>query len=270
MKAPYPFGYIGDGITRCVVLALPVWKVQRLLPPNLELGDQDVSVPGTHPVILQFHDFSQCRFSIPSLLPPLNFHEQTFGVPFTHISSRSGLATARVPYYFMPRLYLDDLWVWSVGRNLWGFDKQMAAIEVTSDRYLVRSFSGGKLASLSWSYGDESARPTFTEDTTFKLVRRMLSQALVSLAPAAIGPIFTLTDFDRNWDGASARRIRGVLEVDPCYAPGFDGWGFVTDDKPADPQCSMIACYEISTPWWLSFSYLPRLDPSHPALRCMV
>lgn len=257
MKSPYPCGYIGDGVTRCVLLTVPAWMVQRLLPPNLELGTQDVSAPGTHPVVLQFHDFSRCRFSLPNLLQPLNFHEQTLGIPFTRISSRADAASRREPFYFMPKLYLDHPWVWAVGRNLWGFDKEMATVEVTRNRYAVTSFAGRQLASLTWSCPEEGSRARFAKGDEFEPLRNILSQTLISLSPAAMGPIFTVTDFDRNWDRAIIRPISAALVVDPCYVKGFDGGRFGTDVDPADPDYSMIGCYEVSAQWWLSFPYLP-------------
>ena len=258
MKAPYPCGYIGDGLTRCAALALPAGKVQRLLPPHLELSEHDASAKGTHPVILQFHDFSNCRFSLPSLLQPLNFHEQTFGIPFTRISSRYGISAGSGPYYFMPKLYLDHPWVWTVGQNLWGFFKEMAAIEVSRDSYTITSFAGRRLASLRWSYCEDRAGSAFGEDPRFKAIRELLSQTLISRSPAPIGPLLNLTDFDRDWNRAAVRPLHAVLEVDPCYVPGFDGGRYVVNGAPADPEYSVIGCYEISTQWWLSFPYLPQ------------
>ena len=255
MKAPYPFGYIGEGVTRCVVLALPAWKVQRMLPPNLELGEQDVLAKGAHPVVLQFHDFSHCRFSVPSLLQPLNFHEQTLGVPFTRISSRYGGSAGLGPFYFMPKLYLDDLWVWTVGRNLWGFDKEMAGVNVTKDRYTVTNSAGRRLVSVGWS--GEGASAPLLGLSGFESIRRMLSQTLISLSPAGVGPFFALTDFNRDWSHAAVRRLKAVMDVDPCYVRGFEGGRFATDAEGADREHSIVGSYEVSAQWWLSFPYLP-------------
>src|ERR1700686_3525245 len=91
LTAPYPFGFIGDGITRGVTLVLPSSEVRALLPAGLELGDQDVPPEGTHPVILLFHGFSNCQFSIPTLVQSMNFHEQTAGVPFTYVRAGVGV-----------------------------------------------------------------------------------------------------------------------------------------------------------------------------------
>lgn len=257
MKSPYPSGYIGDGVTRCVVLACSAWKAEKLLPPYLELSQQDVSPKGTHPLVLQFHDFSRCRFSLPNLLQPLKFHEQTLGIPFTRIRSRYGIGAESGPYYFMPKLYLDHPWVWTVGRNLWGFDKEMATLEVTRDRYVVTSFTGRQLATLGWYDGEDRAGSEVENGTEFEPIRRMLSQTLISLSPASMGPLLTLTDFDRDWGRGAVRPLRAVLEIDPCYVRGFDGGQFRTNGARARED-SVICSYEISAQWWLSFPYLPR------------
>ena len=89
---PNPFAAInlhGDGTMRGVTLALPTDRVRDLLPAGMELGAQDVSPKGTHPVILFFHDMFRAQMSIPTLLPNMTYHEHSVGVPFTYISRGS-------------------------------------------------------------------------------------------------------------------------------------------------------------------------------------
>jgi hypothetical protein len=257
VKAPYPIGFIGDGLTRCAALALPAPIVRSFLPASLELGDQDVTPIGTHPVILLFHGFNYCQFSFPTLLPPMSFHEQTFGIPFTRIQAGTAVAGASGPFYFMPKMYLDDLWVLMVGRNFWGFDKQMAVVTVTENCYTVTSHWGRRLASLSWGVGGDEPRAAREGYPEFEPIRQMLSQPLISLSPAALGPLLTLTDFDRSWDLGTVRPIHSDLELDPFYLPGFQGGRFATSRDSAEAQPGLLGAYELSAQWWLSFPYLP-------------
>jgi hypothetical protein len=247
LSAPYPFGFIGDGLTRCVTLALPSAQVGALLPPGLELGEQSVTPAGTHPLLFLFHDFDHCQYSFPTLLRHMTFHEQTAGIPFTCLSSHRDSGQTG-PYYFMPKLYLDDLWVQFNGRLLWGFNKEMASVDVTESRYIVTSVGGRRLASLNWSAFDDVESKPVAECPEFGPVREMLSQTLVTAFPATAGPFFALTDFERRWNFGTLRPLHTTLEVDEAYMPGFPGG-----------RWSAPASFELTAPWWLSLPYRPLL-----------
>jgi hypothetical protein len=253
-SAPYPFGFIGDGLTRCAALALPCSQVRALLPPGLELGEQNLTPRGTHPVIFLFHRFFHCQYSFPTPLRPMSFHEQTAGIPFTYTRAGNGAPGGLGPYYFMPKLYLDDWWVWMNGRFLWGFDKEMAAVTETENRYTVMSPAGRPLVSLEWN-GEAEFRSAAFGYGNFEPVRQMLSQPLVTSFPAAAGPFAALTDFDRRWPLGTVRPVSAVLQVEPGYMPGFDGGQYNATGPGSDSR--VIGSYELSAPWWLSLPYAP-------------
>jgi hypothetical protein len=259
VKAPYPVGFIGDGVTRSVVLALPAATVRGLLPASLQLAEQDLTPPGTHPVVFLFHDFTQCQFSFPTFLQPMRFHEQTFGIPFTRVRAGLCFQSGSGPYYFMPRLYLDDLWVLMVGRNLWGFDKQLASVRLTADRFAVASLPGRPLVSLDWS-GSQPPLAPVDLSPEFDPVRRILDQPLLTLSPAAVGPFLTLTDFDRRWNLAALRPLRARLDVDDSYLRGLPAMSCVTEARSGDSGLSLPAAFEFSAQWWLSFLYPVPFD----------
>jgi len=144
VTAPYPFGFIGNSLTRVVILALPSSRVSTLLHSRLELAEQDVTPPGTHPVLFLFHKFSECQFSFPTPLRSMSFHEHTVCVPFTSVRAGFGTFGVEGPYCFMPRLYLDDLWVQWNGILVWGFSKEIAHMEVNESRYAVRSSTASR------------------------------------------------------------------------------------------------------------------------------
>jgi hypothetical protein len=254
LTAPYLFGFMGNGITRCVAVALPCSTVRGLLPSGLELGNQELTPRGTHPVIFQFHRFSECQFSFPTLLHPMRFHEQTVGIPFTHVRGGNSRSENTGPYYFMPKLYLDDSWVLLNGTFWWGFNKQLAPIDVSEDRYTVRHWTGQSLATLSWSADEGADVRAVTECREFEPFREILNQTLVTLLPAAVGPLLTLTDFDRRWNLTSVRPLQSSLEIGASYMPGFEGGHFL-HDQAGDACSSVLGSFELSGPWWLSLPY---------------
>lgn len=262
VKAPYPFGFIGDAITRCIAMALPYSNVVSMLPPGLEPCPQQVTPIGTHPLILQSHTFAHCQFSFPTMLPPMSFHEQTLGIPFVRVT-----ADGAGPFYLMPKLYLDDAWNQFIGRSFWGFNKELARVRVNGDSYTVTSLAGQRLASLRWSAYDEEARPAIGGYEEFEPVRRMMSQTLLSFSPAALGPILTLTDFDRSWNLATVRKLRAKLDIDANYFSGFSGAHCHTIDESGHASGWATGGFEVSAQWWLSYPYLPPGTMTGPVLR---
>ena len=244
MSSPYPFGFIGNAITRSVTLELPSPQVRRLLPSGLELGDQDLTPPGTHPMIFHFHQFSECQFSFP-VPRSMRFCEQTAGIPFTMVRGAYAAPGGRGPYYFMPKLYLDDLWVLLNGVFWWGFNKEIANVEVSENRYAVTSFARRKLVSLEWRAEPGCGRRPVGEYPEFEPIRHMLSQTLITRSPGGVGPCFSLTDFERRWPLTQVQPLRSVLDVYPSCLPGFDAGRFGES----------LQSYEIVGPWWLSAPY---------------
>jgi hypothetical protein len=257
LPAPYTYGFIGDSITRLVVLALPSASVRTWLPAGLELGEQNFTPTGTHPAIILSHRFIHCQFSFPTPFRSLNYHEQTVGVPFTYLRTGDGMADSLGPYYFMPKLYLDDFFVLA-GSIPWGFNKELASVNVTADHYTVTSTSGRRLASLAWS--GESSHRVVRGYTEFEPVRLMLSQLLITAFPAPIRPFFALTDFYRRWSLAKVRPLHTVLELEPSYMPGFNGVRHTAFGPSKSTDLSALGSFELLAPWWLSLPY-PALLP---------
>jgi hypothetical protein len=251
MTLPNPFTAInlhGDGTMRGVTLAVDRNFVRDFLPAGLELGKQDITPEDKHPVILLFNDMSRVELSIPTLLPPMTYHEHSVGVPFTYISSGSLTAGPPGPYYFVPKLYHDNSWERLSGLMLRIFPKEMASINVTARQYTVASETGQRLTSLAWRTKGNGAYRPIAEYLNFEPVRRMLSQPLVSP-----GPIFILDDFDKAWDVAMVRPLRTALEVDVAYVEGFECGSASSDGIDS----SVLGSYELRVPWRLGVPYPP-------------
>ncbi len=263
MTSPNPFTAInvhGGGITRGVTLALTSDWARDLLPAGLELGKQDVTDDGYHPVILFFHDVFQAQTSIPSLVPGMNYHEHSIGIPFAYLSRNSITPGYPGPYHFMPKLYLDNPLAAAAGVLLWGFAKEMASILVTAERFTINGFDGRRLTALSWNTGGGGVHRPVGDWPYFKPVRRMLEQPLISMVPAAMGPFFIRSDFDRNWQVATVRPLQTALDVDVEYAPGYPGGRYPVSGWSPGIDSSVLGSYELRAPWRLSVPYHPLLS----------
>jgi acetoacetate decarboxylase len=258
-----PFAAInlnGDGTMRGVTLALAADCVRNFLPAGLELGPQDVTPSGTHPVILFFHDMFRAQMSIPTLLPNMTYHEHSVGVPFSYLSSSSITPGIPGPYYFMPKLFLDNFLATIGGLLFWGFPKEMASVTVMAERYTVTSLTGQRLTSLAWAQGEDSDYRPIAEYGNFEPVRQMLSQPIISMMPASIGPFFILSDFDKAWDVATIRPLRTALEMEVEYVPGFTARRYPQSGWSPGIDSSVLGSYELRAPWRLSLPYPPLLS----------
>jgi Acetoacetate decarboxylase (ADC) len=263
MTPPNPFAAInlnGDGTMRGVTLALPNDRVRDFLPAGIDLGKQNVTPAGTHPVILFFHDMFRAQISIPTLLPNMTYHEHSMGVPFSYITNSAIAPGIPGPYYFMPKLYLDNFWATLGGLVFWGFAKEMASVSVTAERYTVTSMTGQRLTSLAWKADEGVGHRPIAEYPHFEPVRQMLSQPIISMVPLAMGPFFILSDFDKAWDVATVRPLHTALEVDVEYVPGYAGGRYPMSDWSPGIDSSVLGSYELRAPWRLSLPYPPLLS----------
>ena len=257
MSCPFPGVQLnGDSTMRGVMLALPIREVHNFLPAGLELGPQTVTPPGTHPVMLFFNDIFRGRLSIPAPIPSMTYHEHHVGVPFTQLTAGVLSPGYPGPYYFMPRLYLDNLQAIVGGITFWGFAKQMAYFTVTANRYTVRNLAGEQVISLDWSTEGEGGFRPASDEQPFQMVRQILDQALVSQVPAAMGPLFVLSDFQKDWTLALVQPLRIAIDVEIAYVPGqqcglYPAGGSVP---------TALSSYEIRVPWRLSLPYPPALS----------
>ena len=262
MTPANPFAAInlhGDGTMRGVTLELPTAIVRDLLPAGLELGRQQVTAPGTHPVILFFHDMFRAQMSLPTLLPNMTYHEHSVGVPFSYLSSGSITPGVPGPYYFMPKLYLDNFWATVGGLLFWGFAKEMASVTVTEKNYAVNSLAGQSLTSLTWKPPKQKEFSPIAEYANFEPVRQMLTQPIISMLPAAMGPFFILSDFDKDWSVATVRPIETCVEVDVAYVPGYAAGRYPASGWSPGIDSSVAGSYELRAPWRLSLPYPPLL-----------
>jgi hypothetical protein len=255
-----PFNLVnanGEADTRGVTLALPIDRVRNLLPVGLDLLPQHVTPKGTHPLIVLFQDMFRANFSVPTLFPGQTYREYCMGVPFACLSTGSITPGYPGPYFYMPRLYLDNPWPTVTGVVGWGFPKRLASIMVTADRFEITDYTGRRLTSLSWKPDPDRKYQPLGELILFEPSRAMLNQPLISRSPASFGPFFTLADFDRNWEVATLRPIETALEVDVEFVPGYPAGRYPASGWSPGIDQSVLGSYELRVPWRLSLPYPP-------------
>ena len=240
---------------RNVTLALPTALVRDLLPDGLELGPQEMTPRGTHPVVMGFHDMFRLHPSIPSLLPSMTYFEHSVGIPYCFVARGRITPTSPGPYYFMPILYLDSLLPMLGGRFFWGFAKELAAIRVSSDRYSVTRISGEPVLSLSYD-GRGEAMPA-DGYPHFELQRQVTSQPLISMVPFGVGPFFTVAGFPKQWDVAAVRPLATVLDIFTDYVAGLPSGRYPAKGLSKGVDVSVMGAYELRAPFQISSPYPP-------------
>jgi len=256
----------GDGCLRGVTLALQKAQVLRFLPAGLELGEQTVTPPGTHPVILSFNSMFRAVMSVPTLLPTLTYQEFTFGVPHTvlrpgaigrALGSLAGRGNEPLqgPYYYMPLLFLDSVLATLGGKMYWGYAKKLARIRLGNGRYAIDGEDGAPQISMQWeSRGQPQPQAAYPH---FAPVREMLSQPVVSQLPASLGPIFVLSEFNKDWTRATLQPLATSVRVDAEFLSGFDTGNHPAAGLSESIDESVLGSYELNAPWLLGLPHAP-------------
>lgn len=243
----------GDSHTRGVTLVLPTDRVRALLPHGLELGAQSFTPPGTHPVVMLFHEMYRAHMSIPTLLPNMTYREHSIGVPFAYIARGWIDSMSSGPYYFMPKLHLDDFWATLGGLVYWGLPKNLARFSIHESGYEVMERDGRPITSISVTaaHGDFMRAQ---EHENFAPIRDVLNQPIISMMPVAMGPFFVVCHFDKDWSRADLRSIETCMHIDRAYVPGLPTGSF---QAPGLDQ-HVLGSYEYRAPWRMSLPYPPR------------
>lgn len=129
----------GAGYYRCgaVVLPYPTQNINQLLPKELEMGEQTVTPPGTHPLLLLFGQHRDVHVDGVNIFG-LNYMETVVSVPY--VRWRDTRRAFVGPLAYLRRMYLSELLPVLMGYP-YAFPKELARIQGLPD-YRVRSFLG--------------------------------------------------------------------------------------------------------------------------------
>jgi uncharacterized protein with NAD-binding domain and iron-sulfur cluster len=218
-------GGVGDIDAFCVIVDMPVADVRPMLPAGLKLLAPAAAT--THSVVLVFARQQKVR---PGFVP---FGGTSYSEVFQIIPD---LALENVPYLqgvrvsFMPHLLLDQLAPVVVGKNLYGFNKQLAQIRTNGDSFDVR----GPTGRLGGHFSREGAPGDILKFSDIGAMRAKIEQPLVGIATDGS---YICSIIDMHLDGATFQLATGTVDNGPPFttkpasltvrkAPGNGPWGF--------------------------------------------
>jgi hypothetical protein len=218
---------VGEIEAFCVLDSLPADQVQSLLPAGLQLYVPPAPKPTSrsrgedkkyaaakeeppkpkHDVILIFGRQRNVR---PGLLPfgGANYVEIAQLIPNVEHSDIAALKG--VLFSFMPNLLLDSLPPVIVGKNLYGFNKQLASIRADGDSFSVRSSIGSMSA-----WFERAGLPGGISDYgSISAIRDLLDRPLVGVKPDGS---FTYSVLNFGLNGAAFQPITGTINASPPF-----------------------------------------------------
>ena len=235
------------------ILTLPNEQVSQMLPPNdVQLGVQEVTPPGTHPVLFLFGRHTNAHLAHFQWLYHEDYNEFIVGIPYVSLTTE-GSGVAQEPLYYLPRLLLDKFLAVAGGVWWWGFEKQLAQISQAGDLYSVRGHLGNEdLISLQTkTMGVQSELSAFP---FLFPVADMVSQPLLTKVFARLGPWATST-FDWKWNQAAIWPVEARMTISDAFLPGLPTGAFDLDSI----EDTYLGTFRIRTNWTLSLPYSPRL-----------
>lgn len=262
-----PWHYInlvGTGHFRAQTIPMKSEVVKSMLPWGMELGPQELTEPGYHPVTLFFQEMVRAHMSVPSPLPNMTYHEQILGFPFVYVTQGYPGMGALGPFYYMPNLFLSE-WLPTLGGLLfWGLNKQLAEIEVDERTWTVLGNSSGgpggerrKVIQFEREpYGEwlpASAYPHF--ENFSRPVDGIMVQPLVSMLPAGYQLISICSNFDKKWDEGMVRPLRSKIEISQSFVPNLPCGTFPSEGWSEGIDASPTGAFELLAPWRLSLPY---------------
>ncbi|MEM1348040.1 MAG: hypothetical protein AAGI01_05730, partial [Myxococcota bacterium] len=134
----YPrFPLSGRGRYEAAVAVMPFDAVllSALLPEDLELGAQSITVGGSHPLIFLFGHQRGVR---PNVVPLGGWSYLEFISIIPFVRWRNERFAYRGPFAYMPRLFLDQT-IPTIAGHLYGYTKRLARLSSTATEYRVHS-----------------------------------------------------------------------------------------------------------------------------------
>lgn len=254
-----PFNVVrlsGLGVMRNVTIALPLDLVRAMLPVGLELGSQTMTDAEHHPVILGFHDMIDEKLSIPSLMPRLSYREHSFGIPYCYVTSGEITPATPGPYFYMPRLLVDDRLAALGGTMFWGFNKDLSVISSDQTHFTCTDAHNARSVSLNYELtGTAQAIEQYPE---FAEQREAISQPLISMMPIRIGTTFVVAAFAKRWDVATLAPMRASVDIATEYVRGMSPGRYPASDEFPTIEASVLGGYELRAPFQVSSPRRPE------------
>jgi uncharacterized protein with NAD-binding domain and iron-sulfur cluster len=214
-----------DGVL--AILAVPRGEIESRLPSGLSLGEQDLTPPGTHPLLVSVGTRRETGAPLLRQFFSQTYEECITLVPHVLRRKRGCNCGGGGPYLYAPKFYLSSLVVLAGSGLFWGFDADPARIDVQGadgdDRrsWHVRSRLGRRpiLSVRSTARGATLPFEKLGADRV-KVLDQLLSQPLLSFSLRGRGPALC-AQLDWNIKHALIR----PADVRVSFAHGFLGGG---------------------------------------------
>ncbi|MDI1442608.1 NAD(P)-binding protein [Polyangium sp. 6x1] len=273
-----PLEVVGDYDGVCMVLSMPENDVRRMLPPGLDLVEQEITPPGFHPLVIALGAREGTHLSFPLSLFHRTYREVMNAIPFVRMT---GFSLGRGPFTYVPRFYVSDPLMAGGGLLFWGFDTELASIDMREKRssgnerfWQVRSPLRRFCALSASTQGRDSFRSledwldrgpacklpirgaasdplgkTGAIARNVNAISSMLSQPLLTRSARGLGPLVSAC-LDWGLGRCEVRPLDGRLNLEDEYLKGpmrgkYDVTGF-------DTGASASFGFQIRTRWKLS------------------
>jgi len=247
---------IGGYEATIVVCALPVDQVRAMLRPDLELAEQQLTPPSTHPVVFGFGRHSNVHLIHLELLWNQGYLEQFVGVPFVRLKPGLWRGPNHANFYFLPRLFLDKFIPVLGGIVWWGLPKRLSRVSDDHRRYRVQSlWKRNDIISLDI---ESRSEPGKLEDFPHLApIAEMIAQPLIGKSLAEFGPWVGST-FDWRWPHAAIWSVGATMQISRPFLPGLKPATYQLPGIGDDP----LGAFGVRTNWEFSLPYLPsRVAP---------
>jgi hypothetical protein len=231
----------------CVVTwAMKTEIVSQMLPGGLELGPQDWTAPGLHPVLFTFGRQSNVR---PNFVPvPGLFYEELI-IAIPYVQWRDDRYAYRGPYVYPPRLYLDHLLPTLLG---WipGYPKRLARIQAEEHTFRVSDLFRDQEVIRSRFSSKGEPRP-MGDFPLFSATAAMLGQPILGRA-FLVGP-FVGTFLNFELERALIQPVECEMWIDRPFPRNLPAGSLRTPGIDEIP----MGAFRFIVPWNVGPPFLP-------------
>jgi hypothetical protein len=201
---PLPPAQVGIYFSSVVILTIETEIARGLLADGLELGPQNLTPSGTHPLLCMFGYQRDVRPPFP--FPGMDYLEFIAALPWVHWRQASN--SCGRPFVFMPRLYLNRFLPTILGW-ICGYAKQLARLHMKETFYHVRNlFTPDPLAEGRFMRKGEPGPPSAFK--FFPPIQEVFEQRFIG--KSLLGT-FVCTDFRFDFKEARMQAIDADLDI---------------------------------------------------------
>lgn len=244
---------VGDQIIRVVTLSWPEHVLRGFLPPGFELGPQDLTPEGEHPISFYLSQMLGLTLTAPNLLPVMTYNELCVVVPHVYVRGGAGPHERAGPFLYLPRILLDNVWAMTGGLMFYAYPKRLADFTVRDGDYRIRERSGTEI--LRYDYQAVGTPRPPGDWPLFGPARRMLSMPVVTASPFGVGPVAMCTRYDKLWTRATVQPLHGSLAIASSFIPGMPTGTYPRGEQPASIASSMLGAFDLRCRVRQSVSY---------------